>query len=62
MKTLPIIPVTTVKDWNPGNGHTVTNPSGRTIRPDDLDMQTLCNGDQHAVGGSLDHAADAAKE
>ncbi|MDJ0323387.1 hypothetical protein QMG61_06375 [Cryobacterium sp. PH31-AA6] len=35
---------------------TVTSPSGRTIRPDDLDMLTLCNGDQHAVGGSLERA------
>ena len=36
---------------------TITNPSGRTIRRDDIDMQTLCNGDQHTVGGSLNRAA-----
>lgn len=41
---------------------TVTNPSGRTIRPDDIDMQTLCNGDQHAVGGSLNRADYLIKE
>jgi hypothetical protein len=35
---------------------TVASPTGRTIRPDDLDMQTLCNGDQHAVGGSISRA------
>ena len=35
---------------------TVTNPSGRTIRPDDIDLLTLCNGDQAAVGGSLNRA------
>lgn len=35
---------------------TVINPSGRTIRPDDIDLLTLCNGDQAAVGGSLNRA------
>lgn len=50
MTTIPIIRAI---DWS---GHVVTNPSGRTIRPKDLDMQTLCNGDQHTVGGSLNRA------
>jgi hypothetical protein len=36
--------------------HAVTRPTGRTVRPDDLDMQTLCNGDQHTAGGSLNRA------
>ncbi|MDJ0337623.1 hypothetical protein [Cryobacterium sp. PH31-O1] len=52
MKTLSSVPPT-AKDWN---GHTVTSPTGRSIRPNDLDMLTLCNGDQHAVGGSLNRA------
>lgn len=39
------------------NAFTVTNPSGRVIRPEDTDMATLVNGDQHAVGGSLIRAA-----
>ncbi|MBG6237397.1 hypothetical protein IWX78_000340 [Mycetocola sp. CAN_C7] len=53
MKTVPIVPATRDIDWN---GHTVTSPFGRTIRPNDLDMQILANGDQHAVGGSLNRA------
>lgn len=52
VKTVPSVPLE-AKDWN---GYTSTSSRGRVIRPGDLDMLTLCNGDQHTVGGSLNRA------
>ncbi|WP_170192076.1 hypothetical protein [Rhodoglobus vestalii] len=45
MKTVSTLAVRPVIDW-----------IGHTASPNDLDMQTLCNGDQHTVGGSLNRA------